>query len=577
MNRGPGRISVLGAVAVLALSACAPAVTMAPPGDAPAAVSQSPAGAPEGASELTVALDSILRAAYPADQPGAAAIVVRNGEVLLRGGYGMADLELDVPIGPEHVFRLGSITKQFTGAAILMLAEEGQLSLDDPITRFFPDYPTGGRTVTVEHLLGHTSGIRSYTSMPEWTSTTRTDLSVPELIGVFRDQPFDFEPGESWSYNNSGYVLLGAIIEEISGMSYADFVRTRIFEPLGMTASSYGDPARITPNRVPGYSRNDSGWMNAEYLSMTHPYAAGSLLSSVDDLARWDAAIARGDFLGEDSWQRAFAPIRLNDGRSTGYGAGWMQGRIGQFETAEHGGGINGFSTNAMRVPEAGLFVAVLTNADSPVTGPGSVMVRLADRVLGGAMDEPEVAVDPAGLEEYVGVYRIDVAATRTITTEDGRLYSERTGGSRLELRPIGEDLFLFPDSGSRLRFERDGAGRVTTMLMEPRVGMAERAERTDAEPGAERTAVELPSEAYEAYPGTYRLAPGFEIRIMREGDQLYGQATGQPRVTLMPESETRFFLVEVAAVVDFNFEDGQVTSLTLHQGGHSMQAPRVD
>jgi D-alanyl-D-alanine carboxypeptidase len=465
--------------------ACAPGATTATGAPAreaapiPAGATTPAPGTSRAASELGAALDAVLREAFPADQPGATAIVVRDGAVLLRGGYGMADLEQGIAMAPEHVFRIGSITKQFTGVGILMLAEEGRLSLDDPLTRFFPDYPTGGRTVTVEHLLGHTSGIRSYTGMREWVPTRRQDLTLEQLIAVFRDQPFEFEPGERWSYNNSGYVLLGAIIEQLSGMSYADFVEARIFRPLGMTASFYGDVQRIIPGRIPGYSRSGGQWTNAEYVSMTHPHAAGALLSTVDDLARWDRAISRGELMGEGAWRSAFTPIALNDGRSTGYGAGWSRGRIGPHGTVEHGGGINGFSTFAMRVPEAGLFVAVLTNADNPLASPGQVALRLADLALGGVMDEPAVAVPEDRLRDYVGVYRIDDSATRTITMRDGALRSQRTGGNPFELRPIGDDLFLFPTTGTRLRFVRED-GTVTAMVMEPRAGMEERADRVD-------------------------------------------------------------------------------------------------
>jgi D-alanyl-D-alanine carboxypeptidase len=367
-------------LAVMLGTSCAPSAR------APLADGHRPgAGAPSAgttaptapASALTVALDSVLRAAYPADQPGAAAIVVRDGQVLLRAGYGMADLEHGIAMRPEHIFRIGSITKQFTGAAVLMLAQEGRLTLDDPLTRFFPDWPRG-EAVTVRQLLGHTSGIRSYTGMSEWVPTRRTDLSLAELMSLFRDEPYDFEPGERWSYNNSGYILLGAIIEQVSGVTYADFVETRIFDRLGMSSSSFGNASRITPNRIPGYSRQGDEWVNSEFLSMTHPHAAGSLLSTVDDLARWDAAIARGDLLGEAGWRAAFTPVLLNDGRDTRYGAGWALGRIGSHVTVEHGGGINGFITNAIRVPEAGLFVAVLANSDSPVTDPGAISLQPA-------------------------------------------------------------------------------------------------------------------------------------------------------------------------------------------------------
>jgi D-alanyl-D-alanine carboxypeptidase len=562
--RAPFLLAILGAGL---LAACAPATTATPPNPHPAA--------PASTAPLMQALDSLMRATFPADQPGAAVIVTRNGETLLRGGYGMADLELGVAIRPDHVFRIGSVTKQFTGVAILMLEQEGRLSLSDPLTRFFPDYPTGGQHVTVEHLLGHTSGIRSYTEMESWAETRRQDLGVEELIAMFRDEPFDFAPGESWRYNNSGYILLGAIVEQLSGMPYGEFVEKRIFAPLGMTRSHYGEHERVLANRIPGYSRRGDGWVNADFLSMTHPYAAGSLLSSVDDLARWNAAIQRGELLDAERWRRAFQPVLLNDGRSTSYGAGFMTGWLGPYTTIEHGGGINGFISQALSVPEAGVFVAVLTNADGPLGDPTALSLQLADMVLGGVRDAPAVAVTPQRLSQYVGVYRIAPDATRTITYEDGVLYSQRSGGSRLELRPIGEDLFLFPATGARLVFERQ-AGAVVRMILEPRLGMGDSAVRTDEAPSVRR-AITLPSESYLPLPGTYRLAPGFEIRVTREGDQLHAQATGQERFSIYPESATRFFFTVVDAVLEFHLENGRATGLTLHQGGRSLPGPRVD
>src|SRR5215216_3458781 len=184
-------------------------------------------------------IDALLQAAYQPNEPGAAVIALKDQQPVFRKGYGLANLELHVPITPDTVFRLASVTKQFTAVAILMLMEQGKLALQDPITRFLPDYPTHDHTITVEHLLTHTSGIRSYTDMPEWPPLWRKDFSVGELIDSFKDQPMQFAPGTRWAYNNSGYVLLGAIIEQLSGLSYAQFVQQHIFEPLGMRQSYY--------------------------------------------------------------------------------------------------------------------------------------------------------------------------------------------------------------------------------------------------------------------------------------------------------------------------------------------------
>ncbi len=220
-----------------------------------------PAQAASPAStDLATYADQVLSAAYPADQPGAAALVIQNGKVVLRKGYGMANLDLGVPVSPDMVFELGSITKQFTAASILLLQERGQLRVEDDITKYLTDYPTHGETITIEHLLTHTSGIPSYTGLPEWISRVREDMTLQTLIGLFKDKPLEFKPGEKWAYNNSGYILLGAIIEKVSGKSYEQFVEEEIFARLGMKNSRYGHAREVVSRRASGYSKdNDSG------------------------------------------------------------------------------------------------------------------------------------------------------------------------------------------------------------------------------------------------------------------------------------------------------------------------------
>ncbi|MCH7780846.1 MAG: beta-lactamase family protein, partial [Acidobacteria bacterium] len=256
------------------------------------------------ADELSDKIDAIMAEAYPGDGPGAAVIAVRDGKVLYRGAHGLADLESGVPLTAESVFRLGSITKQFTSAAILLLVERGELSLSDPLTKFLPDYPTHGHTITVENLLTHTSGIFNYTSIPGYMQTKiRAHLSTEELVNAFKDHEINFAPGEQWSYSNSGYVLLGAIIEKVSGQSYEEFVQRNIFDVLGMHGSYYGSHTRIIPNRAHGYGGAPGNWSNSAFLSMTQPHAAGSLLSTVDDMARWDAALYTDELLKPETIQ----------------------------------------------------------------------------------------------------------------------------------------------------------------------------------------------------------------------------------------------------------------------------------
>jgi CubicO group peptidase (beta-lactamase class C family) len=333
--------------------------------------------------ELIHNMDELLQTSYPSVGPGAAVIVMKEGQVLLRKGYGKANLELDVPVEPPMVFRIGSITKQFTAVCILMLLEEGKLLLQDEITRFLPDYPTQGQKITVEHLLTHTSGIVSYTSLPEWLPLWRKDMTLVEIIDLFKDRPMEFEPGEKFSYNNSGYILLGAIIESLSGMSYAAFVQERIFDRLGMTRTLYDNTARIVPGRASGYTIANDGFANAAYLSMTQPYAAGSLASCVDDLAHWDTALYAGELVSPETLSLAHQSYRLLDGSLTNYGYGWTVSEYEGFQFLEHAGGINGFLCGGVHVPEAQVYVALLSNLEAPKPNPDMLAFQLASMVIG--------------------------------------------------------------------------------------------------------------------------------------------------------------------------------------------------
>ncbi|HSL84316.1 MAG TPA: serine hydrolase domain-containing protein, partial [Thermoanaerobaculia bacterium] len=301
---------------------------------------------------LAAELDARFSQAYPADGPGAAVLVKHGDQVILRKGYGLADLELGVPIAPEMVFRLGSITKQFTGAAILLLVQEGKLAVDGTVAEVLPGYDGPAGPVTVHQLLTHTGGVPSYTDVPEYVAGMREDVTTEQMIDRFREKPLDFEPGTGWHYSNSGYFLLGRIVEEVSGLSYEEFVETRIFGKLGMERTRYGHVSEIVPGRVGGYQGAPGSYQNAAFLSMTQPYAAGSLLSTVDDLARWDEALRGDELLPAALRELLWTPANLADGRATGYGYGFVVHDYQGHRLVEHGGGINGFVTSMVRIPE---------------------------------------------------------------------------------------------------------------------------------------------------------------------------------------------------------------------------------
>ncbi len=528
--------------------------------------------------ETAARIDAIIRSQFPADRPGAAIIAVKNGQVIFRKAYGLANLELGVPLQPDMVFRLGSVTKQFTATAIMMLAEQGKLSIQDPITKYLPDYPMQGHVITVEHLLTHTSGIQSYTDMPGWmTSKILADMTVQELIDGFKREPMQFAPGERFAYNNSGYILLGAIIEKASGEDYGRFITDHIFKPLGMNSSYYGTNERIIPRRVEGYDGSQAEQRNARYLSMTQPYAAGSLVSTVDDLARWDEALYTERLLKKPALEQMWTPYKLKDGKPTDYGYGWTLAKLQGRRAVEHGGGIFGFTSYGLRLPDDHVYVAVLCNTTTPKADPGFLARKIAAVLVGKPFPEPvAIQLSPEILEKYTGVYQIDKDTQRTVTVESGKMYTMRTGGERLEAKPQSETEFFYENTFTHGTFVMDENGKVTGMLIyQDGAEVPEHAPRVAGKP-AERQVVTVDPAIYDAYAGEYELAPGFILTITHEGDKLMTQATGQEKVEMFPSSQTEFFLKVVDAQITFvRGPGGTVDQIVLHQGGRDMPAKK--
>lgn len=302
------------------------------------------------------------------------ALVAENGKVIFKKGFGQANMEWDIPNQPDTKFRLGSISKQFTALLIVKLAEEGKLKLDVPITTYLPDYPKeNGDKITIHNLLTHTSGIPNYTSAPNFLKDkSRTPYTPEEFIKTFNKLPLDFKPGEKFSYSNSGYFLLGYIIEKITGKTYEQYLQEIILTPLKMTNTGYDHFEVILKNRASGYEKNGKNISNASFIDMSIPYAAGSLYSTVEDLYLWDQALYTNKLLSQKSMESLFKPyIKAWDGF---YGYGWSikevdNGNKGKLKIIEHGGGINGFNTNIARVPADKNLVVLLNNTGGTVLG----------------------------------------------------------------------------------------------------------------------------------------------------------------------------------------------------------------
>ena len=400
---------------------------------------------PLEAAELASEADRIVRFFHEQYQFNGAVLVSKNGEVAFQAAYGLADREWNIPNTTDTRFRLGSITKQFTAALILQLVEAGKVELQTPLSRYVPEYP--GKVsdrVTIHQLLTHTSGIKSYTSMPNFRREVSRDPYEPlDFLDVFAGEPLDFEPGEQFRYNNSGYFLLGVIVEKVTGKPYEDALEEHIFRPLGMKSSGFDRAEVLIEKRATGYDARLDGYRNSPYLDMSLPYAAGSLYSTVEDLYRWDRALAEGKVLSDELQQLMFQQhvkiAKKPDAPSYGYG--WFLREIDRPGSkgrktllVEHGGGINGFNTLIRRIPADGHLIVALNNS------PGANLGRMADALQSLLYGEAGSRLKKSSAVDVYDVYRengVLSAAARMKEIEKSKEHDRSPAEARRLLRAV--------------------------------------------------------------------------------------------------------------------------------------------
>jgi CubicO group peptidase (beta-lactamase class C family) len=386
-------------------------------------------------------------------------LVAKDGAPVWRESFGAADREWDVANTADTKFRLGSITKQFTATAILQLVEQGKLSVDDPISKYYADAPPAWAKVTIKHLLTHTSGIPSYTGLPTFFATgSKLPLTPEGLIKLTRDLPLEFEPGTKYAYDNTGYVILGYVIEKVSGETYADYVAKHIFAPLGMKDTGYDVSGVILRHRASGYQGSKDGWRNADYLDMTLPYAAGSLYSTTGDLMIWDRALVDGKILTPASRQAMFTDYGHK------YGFGWKVDTVSGHELIGHGGGINGFSTGIARYPKDGVVAIVLANYNASPSN--TIAENLAGLCLGTYQPPKAVALPAATLDRYVGAYVFSPTYTLVITRKGDQLISQGTNESSVPLYASGPGTFFAKTFSATISFTQTGDGPATALVL---------------------------------------------------------------------------------------------------------------
>jgi len=316
------------------------------------------------AQNLETTIDSLISAEFRDNNgPGGVFMITKSGKQMYRKAFGKANLEVNVAMSPEHVFQLGSITKQFTAIAILMLEEEGKLNVMSPISNYVADYPQGDN-ITIHHLLTHTSGIKDFTKMKSLKDIAQKEMTPKMMVDFFKHEPIDFAPGEKFDYNNSGYVLLGYIIEVVAGMSYEDFIKKHIFEKVGMRQSYYASDRQIILGRANGYQKKENSYVNKTHISFSVPFASGALMATADDMLRWQNALNQNVLLRAENVRKAFTKYKLNNGNEITYGYGWHIKDLHGIPTREHGGSIFGFKTMGVYIPSEDIYVIGLSNCD---------------------------------------------------------------------------------------------------------------------------------------------------------------------------------------------------------------------
>ena len=519
--------------------------------------------------------DALLAKAYAANGPGAAVIVTENGKTVYAAGRGMADIAAGRAIKPGDSFRFGSITKQFAAATLLKLVEQGKLSLDDPLSKFIPDYPAPGGSATVRQLLNHTSGIADYTEIPGWMveANTAKAYTTPALVAVFKDQPVSFKPGEHWAYDNSGYILVGAIIEQVTGKPWADAVADAITRPLHLSSIRSGIGEASIPMMVKGYTNKDGKAVPAMVIHMSAPGAAGALVGNVGDLATWAYALHNGKVVSPATYQSMITPTKTSDGKTAPYGYALELGDVRGRSEIGHNGGIFGFLTDSIYLPKEKVFVAVFANSDAPQTQPGTLTHRLAALAVGDPFPTlAKAAADLKTVAPMLGVYKFD-DTERTFFERGGKLFTKRVGGGEIEAFPAGGNRFFYgPDDltffevitgakGMQFAFHRDGSPKSA-------IGV-----RTGSVP-VESAGMTVPAATLDLYAGNYTSIAGIFV-IKHEGEGLTVKLAAQPTLPLKAISATEFEITQVGAKIRFNLKDGKAASITLFQGGQELEGVR--
>lgn len=450
-----------------------------------------------------------------------AVLVAKDGKILINKGYGSANLDWKVPDSPTTKFRLGSVTKQFTAACLLLLEERGKLKIEDPVKKYLPDAPAAWDQITIFNLLTHTSGIPNFTEFPDYRESEAKPATPEELVARFRAKPLDFAPGASWHYSNSGYVLLGYLIEKISGESYSKFLQENIFSPLGMKDSGYDSNTEVIPQHAVGYAPGPGGPVVAGYIDMSIPLSAGGLYSTTGDLLRWEQALYGGKLLSAASLRKMTTPFRENYALGLGVRKTSNGDRI-----FSHGGGIEGFNTWVGYIPAENVAVIVLANLNGGA--PDDIANDLIKVVDGEKVtltsDRRATQLSNGALDRLVGHYQFPNGAIMTVWRDGGHFLARLPGQSAVEEFPEKKGDFFAKVVDAQIAFNTDDRGQATNLVLHQN-GKDQRATRINDDT-AEQILAETQRRIKDNIP-----APGTEAALRHQIETL---GRGEPDYDVM-------------------------------------------
>lgn len=525
-------------------------------------------------AELVTHFDKILSERFRTNEPGATVLVSKGGQVIYKKAFGMANLESNTSMQVDNVFWIASIGKEFTAVAILQLMEQGKLDLQDEITKYIPDYPTQGYKITIEHLLTHTSGIQNFSGIEDPEKKLAFDCTPTEVIDFFKNMPMRFPPGTKWEYSNSGYFLLGYIIEKITGKTYEEYLEENIFKPADMTHSLFASNKEIIKNRVGAYSLGDIGFENSRFLNTTHVYSAGAIQSTVEDFYKWHQAVHSYKLIKKESMGKAFTRYKLTDGTEVDYGYGRKLGYVYESPSVWHGGSIEGYGTTEVYLPEEDVFVVVFTNCDCNY--PREITFRLAALASGRAYEYKAIAVENTILKGYTGVYENQKGLQQIITLSENKLFSQLGRGPKSLLKAYQKNkFFLDSDPMQTMEFSKNKKGKIEKLIAEKLTGNEVWYKTSKAI--SDTNGIKVDKKILMTYVGEYEIPSVMAFSIIMEQDNLFLQTSEQDKIQMFADTETKFFLKVNDAQFEFVKDElGKVTEVILNQGVMEADAKKI-